>query len=148
VKWLLDTNVVSEHVRPHPNSAVIDWVARRSPEQIAVSAVTIAELQVGVITTPDYRRRRQLIRWLKDEFYATLGANTLPVTLGILVDWLQLGRKLSAIGRTRAPPDLLIASTARVHDLIVVTRNARDFDGTSITVYDPWRGKTHVMDAV
>jgi hypothetical protein len=147
VKWLLDTNVVSEHVRPHPNNAVIEWVARRSPEQIAVSDVTIAELRIGAMTTPDDRRRRQLTRWLDDELSAMLGRNALPVTLEILIEWLQLGRNLSAVGRTRAPPDLLIASTARVHDLIVVTRNVRDFDGTGVTLYDPWTGKTHVMDA-
>jgi predicted nucleic acid-binding protein len=147
VKWLLDTNVVSEQVRSYPNNAVIDWVARRSPEQIAVSAVTMAELRVGVLAISNELRRRELTLWFDNELSATLGSKTLPVTLEILIDWLQLGRKLSATGQTRAPADLLIASTARIHDLIVVTRNSRDFDGTGIVVYDPWSGKTHIMDA-
>jgi predicted nucleic acid-binding protein len=147
VKWLLDTNVVSEQVSPYRNNAVVDWVARRSPEQIAVSAVTMAELRVGVLATSNERRRRELARWFDDELSATLGRKTLPITLEILIDWLSLGRKLSSIGKTRAPADLLIAATARVHDLIVVTRNTRDFDGTGIIVYNPWSGKTHIMDA-
>ena len=147
MKWLLDTNVVSEQVRPYPDNAVTDWVARHSPEQIALSVVTMAELRLGVLATSDEQRRRELTLWFNDELSPTLGRNMLPVTLEILIDWLQLGRKLSAIGKTRAPADLLIASTARVHDLIVVTRNARDFDGTGIIVYDPWTGKTHHMNA-
>ncbi len=148
MKWLLDTDVLSEHVRPRPSKSVIDWVARRAPDQVAVSVVTMAELRIGLLATSNEARRRLLARWMDDELSAALGANTLPVTMDVLVDWLQLGRKLAAMGRTRAPADLLIAATARVHDLIVVSRNARDFDGTGIVVFDPWSGKTHHLETI
>lgn len=74
------------------------------------------------------------------------GERILPLTLPILTDWLQLGRTLAARGSTRDPTDLLIASTARTHDLIIVSRNVRDFKGTGTVVYDPWSGETHRME--
>jgi predicted nucleic acid-binding protein len=75
-----------------------------------------------------------------------LGERTLPATLEILVDWLDLGRKLSAKGMTRNPADLLIAATARVHGLIVVSRKVRDFAGTGVVVYDPWNSETIIWN--
>jgi toxin FitB len=147
VKWLLDTNIVSEQVRPHPNRSVLDWVAQRGPEQVVISTVSVAELRMGVLAARNEQRRAELGRWMNEEIVGTLGANILPITIDILVDWLQLSGKLASKGQTRAPADLLIASTARVHDLIVVSRNARDFEATGIILYDPWAGKTHHLDA-
>ncbi len=72
-----------------------------------------------------------------------LGERMLSVTLEILVDWLDVGRRLSAKGMTRNSADLLVASTARIHGLIVVSRNVRDFAGTGVVVYDPWNSETH-----
>jgi predicted nucleic acid-binding protein len=147
VKWLLDTNVLSEHVRPRPSKPVLDWIARRAPEQIAASTVTIAELRVGISATSNDKRRRELNEWFEAEVVGRFGGNTLPVTVEVLIDWLELSQKLATIGQSRAPADLLIAATARVHDLIVVSRNARDFAGTGVILYDPWTGETHDMDA-
>jgi predicted nucleic acid-binding protein len=146
VKWLLDTNVVSENVQRRPQQKVIDWIAQRSPAQIAISIVTLAELRVGVQTTIDPERRIELTHWIEQEIETSFAHRTLPVTTDVLIEWLHLGRRTAAAGKTRAPADLLLAATARVHDLIVVSRNARDFAGTGVLVYDPWNDKTHQMD--
>jgi predicted nucleic acid-binding protein len=71
----------------------------------------------------------------------------LPLTLEILTDWLALARQVQKRGASRNAPDLLIASTARVHHLVLVSRNVKDFAGTGVVLYDPWTGKTHQMDA-
>jgi len=71
---------------------------------------------------------------------------TLPITVAILTDWLTLAHQLRARGRPQSAPDLMIASTARIHDLVVVSRNVRDFADTGIVVYDPWNDQTHRMD--
>jgi hypothetical protein len=70
----------------------------------------------------------------------------LPLTSEILVDWLELARQLAGRRITRAAPDVLIAATARIHNLTVVTRNVRDFADTGVVVYDPWNDQTHSMD--
>jgi predicted nucleic acid-binding protein len=147
VKWLLDTNVVSETTRDRPRRNVVDWVAAAAPEDLAISVVTLSELLDGASTNTDEVRRRKLTAWIQIEVSATFKDRTLPLTPSILIDWLRLGRRLRATGRAREAADLLIASTARVHKLTLVTRNVQDFAATGVIVYDPWNDKTHVMDA-
>ena len=146
MRWLLDTNVVSESVQRRPKKTVIDWIAQRPPAQIAISIVTMAELRFGAQTTPNLERRAGVTRWLDEEMTVSFADRILPLTTDILIEWFQVGRRNAAAGKTRAPADLLIAATARVHELIVVSRNARDFAGTGVLVYDPWNDKTHHMD--
>jgi toxin FitB len=147
VKWLLDTNVVSESVRPDPNRRVLAWVAAHPGEELAISILTVAELCDGVAALGDASRQRAFDAWMNTHILPNFGDRTLPVTLEILVDWLGLSRALNAKGRPRVAADLLIAATARIHDLTIVTRNVRDFIDTGVVVYDPWSGDTHVMDA-
>jgi predicted nucleic acid-binding protein len=145
VKWLLDTNVLSEPVQHRPNQAVLNWLRRHPPPEIAVSIVTIAELRVGVDRLRNAQRRAVLTSWMTNEMEPEFREHTLPLTIEILIEWLGLGRRNAVAGKTRAPADLLLAATARVHDLIVVTRNVGDFVGTGVLVYDPWMDKTHQM---
>lgn len=146
MRWLLDTNVISEAIKPRPHKAVLAWMAAQSPALTAISIVTQAELWTGIQLTEDDRRRRQLTLWYEREMPVWLGERILPLTIQILVDWLQIANELARQGITRDPADLLIASTARAHGLIVVSRNVRDFIGTGIVVYDPWTGKIHRMN--
>jgi predicted nucleic acid-binding protein len=143
---LLDTNVVYETIKPRPDKAVLAWIASQSSELTAISIVTQAELWAGVLSTADDRRRRQLMEWFDQTIIGWLGNRTLPLTMHILTDWIQIGDALAGKGMTRGPADLLIASTARAHDLIIVSHNVRDFTGTGTTVYDPWTGETHRME--
>ncbi len=145
MKWLLDTNVVSENVRPLPNRSVVAWIAQRTPAETVISVVTVAELRVGALSAGKQERRLEINRWIEDEIMNSFAGRVLPLTADILIDWLQLGQRFASKGKTRAPADLLIACTARVHDLIVVSRNTRDFANTGIIVYDPWSDRTHHM---
>ena len=70
----------------------------------------------------------------------------IPISSDILTDWLRLSRSLRLSGKSKDPADLLIASTARIHGLTLVTRNVRDFADTGVVVYDPWNDQTHRMD--
>jgi predicted nucleic acid-binding protein len=146
VKWLLDTNVLSEPFRPRPDRAVLDWLASRAADETVISIVAVAELRVGARAVADKTRRDDITRWIDEEISRSFADRILPLSTNVLVDWIEIGRALAARGETRAPADLLVASTARIHDLIIVTRNARDFARTGTIVYDPWSGETHRMD--
>ena len=117
-----------------------------APDDLAISIVTLSELADGVTTNPDESRRRALTVWLEAEVSDRFRDRILSLTSTIFVDWLRLGRQLRASGRSRDAADLLIAATARVHKLTLVTRNIWDFAHTWIIVYDPWTGKTHKSD--
>ena len=146
MKWLLDTNVVSEGVRARPNLRVMNWLSSQPRKDLAVSAVTMAELRDGVATAANPARQNALTRWLETDASRYLDKQTIEVTVEILVEWIALSRKLRSGGTSRDAADILIASTARVHDLPLVTRNVRDFADTGIVVYDPWNDQTHRMD--
>lgn len=147
MKWLLDTNVISETAKRRPNDRVMEWMNARTPDELGVSDITVAELHAGALTLSNTARRNQLLDWIDATVSSWLAERCLPLSVPILTEWLTLARRLAAKGLTRQAPDLLIAATARVHDLTIVTRNIRDFADTGIIVYDPWTGKTYVMDA-
>lgn len=145
MRWLLDTNVVSESVRLKPDQRVVAWGSSLDPSEVAISIVTLAELILGAATARDEERRRRVTRWIEAEIEPSFATRTLPLTVDILTNWLDLGRRLRVRGKQLPGADSLIAATARVHNLIIATRNAKDFAGTGVTVYDPWTGRTHRM---
>ena len=144
--WLLDTNVVSEGARIHPNRNVVRWLSGQQQDRLAISTVTLAELRHGAATTLDEARRTMLSRWIDSEVVPYFDQRTIPLTVDVLVDWMAHAKRLREARRTDDAAGMLIAATARVHDLILVTRNVRDFADTGIVVYDPWNDQTHRMD--
>ena len=147
MKWLLDTNVISEGVRKRPDQAVVSWIATQRAQDIGISSVSVAELLNGVSAMTHGEQREQLANWIATEVLASARGRTLPVTTDILVNWLQLSRRLRVRRETRDPADLLIASTAQISEMILVTRNVRHFALTGITVYNPWTNETERMEA-
>ena len=147
MKWLIDTNVVSETAAPRPNLRVLRWFGDQPAQEIAISIVSVAELQHGVLLTQDHAKRSELARWIDEDVFAVFVDRILTVDSEILVQWLDLQRLLLARRQTRSPADLLLAATAQVHALTVVTRNTRDFANTGITVYNPWTDETLKLEA-
>ena len=146
MKWLFDTNVVSEAARSRPNPAVVTAVSRFPAEETAISVVTLAELRDGALLARTGESRARLLHWIETAVEPSFRDRTLNLTVDVLTDWIGLSRRLSAAGRPRVAADLLLAATARVHGLIMVTRNWRHFAGTGLAVFDPWSGRTHEME--
>jgi hypothetical protein len=146
MRWLLDTNVVSETIQARPHQQVALWIARQSVELTAISVVTLAELREGASINPEERRRKQLADWIDVDITTWFAERILPLKLEVLVDWLAVGRRLRKQGLTRNSADPLIAATARVHNLIIVSRNVRDFAGTGVALYDPWNDEVHRLE--
>lgn len=147
MKWLLDTNVLSESVRERPNRFVARWLSEQPRIALAISLVTVAEVQHGILLTEDAIHARRLSRWVDEEILPSFADRILPITLDITIRWLGLLRASMARRQNRAPADLFLAATARIHNLTLVTRNTRDFANTGITVYNPWTDETHTMEA-
>ena len=145
MRLLLDTNVLSESIRSRPNPKVVDWFSSQLNEELAISLITLAELGDGISTARNEARQKMLQKWLSDEIEAAFQGRTLPLSLDILLNWIKLSRKFRLSGKPRNPSDMLLAATARVHNLTIVTRNVRDFADTGIVVYDPWHDRTHRM---
>jgi toxin FitB len=128
--WLMDTNVLSELVRPRPNPSVTQWAAK--VDRVAISVVTVDELMFGLTWKPNDKIRDWLLGFLDES------CDILPITRAIAHRAGVMRGKLRADGITRSQPDMLIAATADVHGLTLVTRNVRDFEQCRIELLNPF----------
>lgn len=131
--YLLDTNIVSELMRPAPDAAVLQWFAHIAPlaQPLAVSAVTVDEVVFGLARKP-----RKAAAIFFDDFIAS--GRVIEVNETIARRSGDMRGLLGNRGRVRSQADMLIAATAQVHALTLVTRNVRDFDGCGIAVLNPF----------
>ena len=135
---LLDTNVVSELLRPSPDPAVEMWVGNRLATDLYFSAVGEAELRYGVAILPTGRRRVALALAIEAILREDLDGRILPFDRAAAREYADIAAARRSAGRPIAPTDCQIAAIARSRDMAVVTRNVRDFDDTGIEVVDPW----------
>ena len=135
--YLLDTNVLSETRKPQPAAGVANWIAATPPDRMHVSVLTLGEIEQGIARIRgrgDLHRASALERWLRD-VETGFEDRVLPVTLPVAAAWgrQQYSQPLPVI-------DALIAATARVHGMTVVTRNVKDFELTGVQVLNPFTG--------
>lgn len=131
--YLLDTNVVSETRRPRPHGAVLAWLRATPAELLFISAVTIGEIQVGIERTreQDPAKAAELDAWCEQ---VVRNSTVLPMDAAAFREWARLMHQRSTV----LANDAMIAATARVHNLIVVTRNIRDFEGFDVELLNPF----------
>lgn len=131
--YLLDTNVVSELRRVRPHGAVVKWLAGVPAEQLYLSAVTIGEIQSGIerIRERDEAKAAEIENWLEK---VLVSYGVLPMDAGAFRVWGRLMHRRS----DTLSEDAMIAATAIVHRLKVVTRNVRDFADLGVEVVDPF----------
>lgn len=139
MRYLLDTNVVSEWTKPRPNPGVVEWLAQVDEDEVFLSVVTFAELRHGIERLPAGRRRRQLDAWLRGELAQRFEGRIALIDGAIADEWGRLVARHEARGRRIDAMDGLIAATAQVHALTLVTRNAADFQLSVKSVLNPWR---------
>lgn len=130
--YLLDTNIVSDVQRRLPKP--IEWLASVDPTSVSLSVITLGQIERGIIKLRkvDSEKATRLDLWLR-ELRRDNADRILAVTEDVALAWGRI-----TAGRTRGSADTLIAATALVHDLILVTRNVTDFDDTGVTVLNPW----------
>lgn len=135
---VLDTNVLSELLRPAPNATVIEWVDARDSSELAITALTAAELRAGVALLPDGGRKRELgqrIELMLTETFASLvlafDADSSGYYAEVVAARTRAGRPIGAF-------DAQIAAVCRQHEATLATRNTADFIDTGVALVDPW----------
>jgi predicted nucleic acid-binding protein len=134
VKYLVDANVLSEPTKAAPHLGVVRWL-RQNEREIAVDPIILGEIRFGILLLPAGKRRSRLQRWFEAGVQRLL---CLPWEAETGMRWATLLATLRASGRAMPIKDSLIAATALVHGLIVVTRNRRDFEKTDIKIVNPF----------
>lgn len=136
MSYLLDTNVVSEIVRPRPSGRVLAWFEAVPDDALHLSVLSLGEIRKGVETLEDDARKERLRIWLEHDLRAWFGDRLLAVTPDVADRW---GRLLAEIRRPVPAVDSLLAATALHHDLRLVTRNEPDFPFRGLEIVNPWR---------
>ena len=132
-RYLLDTNVVSELRKPRPHGGVVAWLESLDDAQLYVSAVTLGEIQAGIEMTreQDPQKAQEIESWLA----LVAGAyNVLPMDAAAFTAWARLMHRKS----DTLYEDAMIAATAKVHGLIVATRNVADFQALGFEIFNPF----------
>ena len=136
--FLIDTNVISETLKSRPNARVIDWLGDQRPNDLFLASVSLGELVRGARRAKEKTKRERFERWIDSELAAQFDGRILPFDREAAVIWGEIMGDGDRLGRPKPMADAQIAAVARRHNLIVATRNARDFTGMNVAILDPW----------
>lgn len=139
MKYLLDTNVVSETSKKKPDSNVLAWLGRITLSETGISAMTIGELRRGIELVPDGIRRATLEAWYQENVRVAFAGRILGLDDRVMECWGERMAALSNKGVSIEPLDGLIGATALVHGLTLVTRNTDHFLAFGIALENPWQ---------
>jgi predicted nucleic acid-binding protein len=136
VKYLADTDLVSEPRQKLPNARVLRWL-REHDHELVLSAITIGEIKKGIELYPDSRKKIELSKWL-DALLRDFEGSILPFTELEALTWGKLYAKAQKLGRKPPSMDSINAAIALHHGVILATRNQNDYAGTGIKTINPW----------
>ncbi len=140
MKFLLDTNVVSEWAKPRPDDGVVAWMNEVDEDRVFISVISLAELRYGVERMPAGARRRRLDEWCKEELPLRFEGRVLLIDRVIAEAWGRILARCETAGRPISTMDGFIAATAETHRLVLVTRNVSDFESSVKEMVNPWLG--------
>jgi predicted nucleic acid-binding protein len=138
VSFLLDTSVISELVRKTPHLPVLKWIGEQDEASLYLSVVTIGEIEKGIARLPASARKSRLQSWVRRDLVERFGERLLAVDLRAATRWGTLTGESEKRGQPLPVIDSLIAATASVHGLAVVTRNVEDFKRCGVECVNPW----------
>ena len=138
MKYLLDTCVISELVKPTPNRKVVDWLNELPSEALFLCAITIGEVKKGLTKLPDSKKKERLTLWL-NTLLIEYKERILFIDLMVCENWGVLQGNAEKAGTPISTIDSLIAATAYTHNLTLATRNEKDFAPSNIPIINPWQ---------
>lgn len=136
---ILDTNVISETLRPGPHYNVIKWLNEKDNDELYLSAIVVAELFSGVACMPEGRRQLELIHKLTEAMQIRFDEQILPFDALCAMQYADLMGKNQRLGRAMSTPDTQIAATCLHYGATLATRNTKDFIHCGIELIDPWQ---------
>jgi toxin FitB len=135
---IIDTNVVSEPLKPDPGRAVIDWLNAQEPETLYLTTVNLAELLAGIEAMPAGRRRNKLNTALVDRIMPLFEGRILPFDKNAAEAFARIDASARQAGNRISFADGAIAAIASANGFMLATRNVHDFKGTGIRILNPW----------
>ena len=136
--FLLDTNIVSETIKPRPEPRVVDWLETQVSAELFLAAQTIGELVRGARKVKEDTRRERFERWIEQDLAQQFEGRVLPFDGPTAALWGRLMGDGDRAGRTPVAADAQIAAVAIHHQLTLITRNVKDFEHFDLKLLNPW----------
>ena len=135
---VLDTNVVSEPLKPQPDATVVDWLNNQEPTTLYLTAINVAELLAGVESMPSGKRRNALQEAVTGQLLPLFAGRILPFDTRAAEVFARANASAQAAGNPVSFADGAIAAIALAHGFLLASRNVRDFRGTGVQLINPW----------
>lgn len=138
MKYLLDTCVISEIIKPQPNEDVVLWLQNQDEDSLYLSVLTFGEIEKGIEKAAHTTRKTRLRLWMEEDLKKRFEGRILPIDLKVAVKWGECQGVAERLGKPMPVIDGLIAVSGIVHNCIVVTRNISDMEQSSAELLDLW----------
>ena len=138
MKYLLDTCIISEMVKPKPERTVVEWLLDQNETDLYVSVLTFGELHRGIERLPGSRKKESLHAWVENDLKERFSNRTLDINIIVAKIWGRIQGVAEKKGKPMPVIDSLIAATGIAYGLIVVTRNGADTEQSGVALFNPW----------
>lgn len=138
---LLDTNVISEPLKPHGESAVLVWIDAQAVETLYLSTISLAELRFGIAAMPDSKRKDKLRQQLDERVLPVFADRILPFGVDAAAAYGELRARARMAGKAIGTADGYIAAVAAAHGFSVATRDTSPFEAVGLEVINPWKAQ-------
>ena len=136
--YLLDTCTISEMIAVQPNVNVLNWFQSQNEKKLYLSIITIGEIEKGIYQLLPSKKRTSLETWLFDDLVPSFQRRLIEIDRTLMTTWAKMLADLKSKGVIRPTFDSLIEATALHHQLILVTRNVKNFQQSQVTILNPW----------
>jgi predicted nucleic acid-binding protein len=137
MKFLLDTNVISEAKQKKPNKRVLEWLDAQDESKLYLSVLSVGEIRKGIARLESGKKKAELEEWL-EKLRNRFARRLLPLSEKTFLVWGKMCGEFENKGIVRSALDSLLEATALEHDLIFVTRNVKNFQNSQVTILNPW----------
>lgn len=139
MKYLLDTCVISELTKPHPNENVVGWLQSKDEKLLFLSSLVFGEIAKGIDKVPDLAKKERLKLWVEEDLKHRFKDRIIAVDMDIAIKWGEVQGIAELNGKPMPSIDGLIAATGIVNNCTVVTRNVSDMEQSRVCLLNPWK---------
>ena len=138
MKYLLDTCVICEIIKPKPDANVIPWLQNQNEDDLYLSVLTFGEIAKGIEKATDDARKKRLKLWVTEDLRKRFEGRIISIDLDVVVKWGEIQGIAELSGKPMQSIDGLIAVSGLVHNCVVVTRNTSDMAQSNVELFNPW----------
>lgn len=138
MKYLLDTCILSELIKPRASNKVINWLKSQDENTLYISVLTLGELHKGIEKVRDISRKKKIHLWVEQDLRERFRDRILPINTQVAMIWGQVQGKAEQNGQGMPAIDGLIAATGLAFNMVVATRNVSDMQISGVALFDPW----------